>query len=124
MSAGNQETERLWVEFADQLGGFLRSRIADDSVVEDLRQDLFLKLHQRVRAGDSIRDLRAWLYRIARNAIIDHYRTRKSMMEMDESILIEEQPKNPGQEPLMAFFRRMIHNLPVSYREAVLFGRD
>lgn len=122
MSSANQEMERLWGEFAEQLGGFLRSRIADASVVEDLRQDVFLKLQERIRAGDSIRDFRAWLYRIARNAIIDHYRARKSMVEMDETSLIEELPKSPEMEPLMASFRRMIHTLPDGYREAVLLA--
>jgi len=71
MNVPTQETERLWGEFADQLGGFLRSRIADPAVAEDLRQDVFLKLQQRIRTDDSIRDHRAWLYRLARKSVPD-----------------------------------------------------
>jgi len=122
MNVPTQETERLWGEFADQLGGFFRSRMADPAVAEDLRQDVFLKLQQRIRTDDSIRDHRAWLYRLARNAIIDYYRTRKSVVEIYETILVEDQINKPDLEILMASFRRMIHTLPDGYREAVLLA--
>ncbi len=122
MNTTPQETERLWGEFAGQLGGFLRSRIADATVAEDIRQDVFLKLQQRIRADDSIENLRAWLYRTARNAAIDHYRTRKPVVEIEETMLVDEQTSTPELEPLMASFRRMIHALPDGYREAVILA--
>lgn len=122
MTAPDKEVEHLWSEFADQLGGFLRSRVGDAAVAEDIRQDVFLKLQQRIRAGDNIRDLRAWLFRAARNATIDHYRTRKATVDIQTLTLIEAQPQAPDIESLLASFRRMIHALPLGYREAVLLA--
>ena len=122
MNMAAQETERLWREFADQLGGFLRGRVGDAAVADDIRQDVFLKLQQRIRAGDSIENIRAWLYRTARNAIIDHYRTRKTTVVIEEAALIDDQAGDSELAPLMASFRRMIHVLPDGYREAVLLA--
>lgn len=122
MKPPRENVERLWSEFADQLGNFLRSRVRDVSVAEDIRQDVFLRLQRRIQAGDSIRDLRMWLYRAARNATIDHYRTRKTTVELRNISLVEDQSDPPDLEPLLASFRRMIHALPDGYREAVLLA--
>ncbi|MDX2080816.1 MAG: sigma-70 family RNA polymerase sigma factor [Terrimicrobiaceae bacterium] len=118
-----KETERLWGEFADQLGGFLRARVANETEAEDLRQDVFLKLQKQLQAEHTIHDLGPWLYRTARNAVIDHYRTRKPGEPLDESLPEEAtQGAAPDLAPLMASFRRMIHALPDGYREAVILA--
>ncbi|MDK3159580.1 sigma-70 family RNA polymerase sigma factor [Kamptonema cortianum] len=122
MTTPTQETERLWSEFADQLGGFLRSRVNSASEADDLRQEVFLKLQKQLETGNSVHDLNAWLYRTARNAIIDRYRTHKPTVEIEESSLISFPPSDPDLAPLMASFRRMIHSLPDGYRDAVLLA--
>ncbi|MGF1677731.1 MAG: RNA polymerase sigma factor SigZ [Candidatus Methylacidiphilales bacterium] len=124
MNTATHEMERLWGEFADQLGGFLRSRVGSDAEAEDLRQEVFMKLQKQLEEGHTIQDLGAWLYRSARNAVIDHYRMRKSSEPVDESLPEDESDRHndPDLAPLMASFRRMIHALPDGYREAVLLA--
>lgn len=125
MSASTHESERLWEEFADQLGGFLRARVRSEAEAEDLRQEVFLKLQKQLDANRSIRDLGAWLYRSARNAVIDHYRKRKPSEEIVEALSYTtdgSDRKDPDIAPLMASFRRMIHALPDGYREAVILA--
>ncbi len=122
MNSSTKETERLWEEFADQLGGFLRARVGSEAVAEDLRQEVFLKLQRQLEANRTIHDLGAWLYRAARNAVIDHYRTRKKSEQVDESMAGDGPSSDPDLAPLMASFRRMIHALPDGYREAVILA--
>ncbi len=117
-----QETERLWKEFADELGGFLRARVGSEVEAEDLRQEVFLKLQNHLEANHTIHDLGAWLYRSARNAVIDHYRTRKASEPIDDALPGESDQGDPDMAPLMASFRRMIHALPDGYREAVILA--
>ena len=123
MTAATLETERLWGEFADQLGGFLRARVGSEAEAEDLRQDVFLKLQKQLETERAIHDLGAWLYRTARNAVIDHYRRRKQGQPLDD-ILPDGgfNREDPDIAPLMASFRRMIHALPDGYREAVILA--
>lgn len=121
--AATKETERLWGEFAAQLGGFLRARVGTEAEAEDLRQEVFLKLQRQLEAGHTIHDWGAWLYRTARNAVTDHYRTRKPGEPLDESLPEEAKAgADADLAPLMASFRRMIHALPDGYREAVLLA--
>lgn len=122
MSTATQETERLWGEFAEQLGGFLRARVGSETEAEDLRQEVFLKLQKQLEQGGTIQDLGAWLFRAARNAVIDHYRTRKKGEPMEEGLPDETESRDPDVEGLLASFRRMIHALPDGYREAVLLA--
>lgn len=62
--------------------------------------------------------LQGWLHLVARNAIIDHLRTRKETTVLPESLPAEPPPHDADVEELKAAFRRMIHTLPKPYREA------
>src|SRR5215212_10219125 len=64
------------------LRGFIRKRIADPQAADDVAQEVLLRLHRSLgdlRAEDR---LDAFAYRIARNAIIDHYRAGAGAKEI------------------------------------------
>ena len=64
----------MWSAYRDELLAFTRRRLHDDEAAEDLVQDVLMKGYsERERLRDRAR-LRAWLYQVTRNAIIDHYR--------------------------------------------------
>jgi RNA polymerase sigma-70 factor (ECF subfamily) len=67
-------TETSWTELADPLRRFLRSRVGDSDVAEDLLQEVFLRLHERRDRIDELERIDAWLFRVARNVAIDHQR--------------------------------------------------
>lgn len=112
--------ENIWNEFAEKLGQFIRSRVADPATAEDIRQNVFVKIHRRL---DKLKDpakLESWVYQIARNAVIDHYRTGKPTLEWTETMPVDNEVAAPELDELKAAFRRMIHGLPQPYREAVI----
>ncbi len=57
---------------------------------------------------------------IARNATIDHYRTRKETVEVPNSSPVETDSQDGEVEELKGALPRMIYSLPESYREAVV----
>ena len=72
---------RLWADLHARLRGFVGRRIGDPHAADDVAQEVLLRLHRNLgelRAEDR---LDAFAYRIARNAIIDHYRSRASAKE-------------------------------------------
>jgi RNA polymerase sigma-70 factor (ECF subfamily) len=116
----NATLEHIWHEFAARLGQFIRARVSDPATAEDILQDVFVKIQVRL---DQLKDparLQSWIYLIARNAIIDHYRTRKETVEVSESITTDHEPESGEMEELKASFRRMIYSLPEPYREALV----
>ena len=117
------QTGRAWNEFAGQLERFIRARVENETAAEDIRQDVFLKLQRHLAAGRSIRDIGPWLFRTARNAIIDHYRRRKPSEAIEEDLATDEHRRpDPAREPLIASFRGMVRSLPDGYREAVVLA--
>jgi RNA polymerase sigma-70 factor (ECF subfamily) len=112
--------EHIWHEFADRLRQFIRRRVGDPHTVEDLLQDVFVKIQGRLDQLPDPAKLESWIYLIARNAIIDHYRTRKETVEVPDTLPAEPDAQDGDVEELKAAFRRMIFSLPEPYREALV----
>lgn len=74
--------------YTDELTRFLRSRLSDPMAVEDLLQELWYRWTRTVQQ-QSLQDERAWLYRVARHLIIDHYR-RSAPLWLEEWLLDDE----------------------------------
>jgi RNA polymerase sigma-70 factor (ECF subfamily) len=117
-----QALEKIWIEFADQLRAFIRRRMADDAEAEDILQDVFLKLARRRDQLPAPEKLPGWIFLLARNAIIDRYRTRKTNVPVPETLALEGSATSGELEGLCAAFRRMIRNLPEPYREAIVLA--
>ena len=66
----------LWHEFAKPLRQFLRSRVSREADADDLLQEVFVRIHKRLPDLREPAKLQGWVYRIARNVVIDHYRAR------------------------------------------------
>lgn len=71
-----------WTAHEQELLHFLRSRLESPDEVDDLLQELFIRLLQQGNDFCAVRQPRAWLYRVARNALIDRQRTKKSFVEL------------------------------------------
>ena len=61
-----------------RLRNFIRKRVADPSDVEDILQDVFYKLVEANRLLMPINHVTGWLFRVARNRIIDLFRKTKT----------------------------------------------
>lgn len=84
--AGNQEMfARLYETYLNRIYRYIYFRVADNEVAEDITSQVFLKVWEKLptyKSGQS--PFIAWLYRIAHNAVIDHYRTRKALISLDD----------------------------------------
>src|SRR5690606_13954622 len=70
-----------WQELHGDLRAFVARRVRNEADVDDLVQRVLLQI---VKGLDSLRDtgrLHAWVYRMARNVIIDYYRATGSRRE-------------------------------------------
>ncbi|MBO6517891.1 MAG: RNA polymerase sigma factor SigZ [Bacteroidia bacterium] len=110
-------TEDIWTKFQSRLKGFIRSRVNDEQLAEDLLQDVFVKIHLKQNALKDKERLEAWLYQITRNTIIDYFRKEKSSaLKEFEQILPEESNLNEEYLPCMHPF---IDKLPDIYQDVL-----
>jgi len=59
------------------LRNFIRKQVLDESDVEDILQEVFYELVQAYRLMQPLERVGAWLFRVARNRIIDRFRRRR-----------------------------------------------
>ena len=60
-----------------RLGRFIRQRVPDPGEAEDILQDVFFDLVEAWRLPEPIEQVGAWLFRVARNRIVDRFRKRR-----------------------------------------------
>ncbi|MDL2223688.1 RNA polymerase sigma factor [Bacteroidales bacterium OttesenSCG-928-M06] len=90
----HSDIEKLFVEYQPRLRSFIQKRVSNKEDAEDILQDVF---YQLTRALDNtlnpIEEIAAWLYRVARNTIINKYKKKEEeelpilTYEEDESVL-------------------------------------
>jgi RNA polymerase sigma factor (sigma-70 family) len=61
-----------------RLREFIRKRVSEPGDAEDILQDVFYELVETYRMMKPVEQVTAWLFRIARNRIIDLFRKRRS----------------------------------------------
>src|SRR5208337_4116198 len=60
-----------------RLRNFIRKQVVDEGDAEDILQEVFYELVQAYRLVKPIEQVGAWLFRVARNRIIDRFRKRR-----------------------------------------------
>ena len=116
-------TEYIWEAFHTPLHGFIRKRVPDEMVAEDLLQEVFLKIHQHGDTLQDVKKLESWIYQITRNAIIDFYRTARPTSSLDTSEALdlpEELPDDDIVSELLPCVQAMVNNLPEQDRQALV----
>jgi RNA polymerase sigma-70 factor, ECF subfamily len=114
-------TESVWQAFHEPLGQFIRRQARDESAAEDILQDVFVKIHTHIDSLKDERKLQGWLYRIARNAIYDYYRSQRPTAELSETLdLLEELPEDDMERELLPCLAEMVQRLPDDYRQALI----
>jgi RNA polymerase sigma-70 factor (ECF subfamily) len=124
--------EELWRTLNTRLAAFVARRIGNPHAAEDVAQEVLLRLH---RTLGELRDddrLDAFAYRVARNAIIDHYRSTAAAKELPAApdALVERIDANggigeesdalAGTQELARCLEPLVRRLPDRYREALV----
>lgn len=113
--------EHLWSEWNTNLKQFILKRVSDESLADDVLQEVFFKIHSRIHTLKDIRKLQGWIFQITRNTIIDHYRRKKTMAQLPESLGEFDSEDSSGiMEKLTPCIEAMVEELPEKYRQAVI----
>jgi RNA polymerase sigma factor (sigma-70 family) len=89
-----EQDQRITAAIAQEHGrlrNFIRKRVADDSDVEDILQDVFYELVAASRLMKPIEEVSAWMFRVARNRIIDRFRKKRPAASISDSLVTEDQ---------------------------------
>jgi RNA polymerase sigma factor (sigma-70 family) len=98
------------------LRAFIRKRVVDPSDAEDILQEVFYELVEAYRMMKPIEQVTAWMFRVARNRIIDLFRKRSreapasgtSVNEEGEELSLAELLPSPDAGPDAAYARTVL----------------
>ncbi len=80
----------LYDRYAPRMYAYLYRRVSDAALAEDLTGELFLRVLRAIQNQQTWRDsFVAWLYRIAHNLVVDHYRRQPAQpaLSLDEALV-------------------------------------
>src|SRR6185369_11476992 len=77
MAEQNRSLTETVARESGRLGSFIRQRVPDPGDAEDILQDVFFELVEAWRLPEPIEQVGAWLFRVARNRIVDRFRKRR-----------------------------------------------
>jgi RNA polymerase sigma-70 factor (ECF subfamily) len=113
--------ETVWDRLSTQLRSFIRARVSDEDAAEDILQEVFVRIHAKTGTLRDIGKLESWVYQITRNAIIDYYRSRRTTVELPETLgSWEDAYEEDVSAQLAVDVREMVEALPEPYRQALM----
>ncbi len=99
MTINRQTTEKLYRDLRQGLHTFVSRRVSSKEDAEDIVQDVFARIHTNSEQLEHVKSVSGWIYRVTRNAISDHHRSRgaaarliKKLTHEPEAIAAETEP--------------------------------
>lgn len=115
-------SQHTWQTLESKLRPFIARRVRHQADVDDILQDVFVRVLRGLPTLRNRERFGPWVYQIARSTIIDHYRasgrapTRVTELELEAEL---EEPENPVASEVAEYARIFLDLLPSPYREAL-----
>ena len=113
-------TEDIWLNFGNKLKSFIKSKVQNETIAEDILQETFIKIHSNIDKLEDNTKIQAWVYQITRNVIADHFRKTKKTIDKSPDFLTDDEEY--AEEFMTESIRDMVEmmdNLPPEYCEAL-----
>ncbi|ABD71341.1 sigma-24 (FecI-like) [Rhodoferax ferrireducens T118] len=107
-----------WTAHENELRGWLRRRVGNAALADDLLQDLFLKALRQGERFCAIENARAWLFEVARNTLADHMRVAHPMVALPDDLVAPVEDDDTV-DTLTACLPRVLSELSPDDREAI-----
>jgi len=128
MNRNQKKFTKIYDEYVDSIYRFVFIKVNSNQIAEDLTSEVFLKSWEKFKQkqGDSIENPRAYLYKIARNKIIDFYRERGKTtiisIEQERIVLKSDENLEENQEKDMnlAKIQKALTNLNSDYQDVII----
>ncbi|UCE63718.1 MAG: RNA polymerase sigma factor SigZ [Nitrospirota bacterium] len=129
------EVNQIWMQVQSRLRDFIARRVPKDTDVDDILQEVGLRMHRSLNGLKDPGRIISWVFQITRNVISDFYRSPKHRREIaagsaadleasysiPHSSLISESPESQSiRKELAACLLPMIKQLPDRYGEALM----
>jgi RNA polymerase sigma-70 factor (ECF subfamily) len=113
------DTTDIYRDFDAGLRRFLGRRLSDPAAVEDVLQETYLRIHRWAHDLREPGRLQGWVYRVAHNALVDHYRRQRETVELTDAVPVEPEDENQAQRSLAGSMQDLLRCLPEKHGQAL-----
>lgn len=115
--------DEVWKSYRQELHRFVASRVGGGDVSEDLVHEVLVRAWTRHDQLSDPDKLRAWLYSITRNVIIDYYRAQRPHDPLPDDLPDAADENAPtAEQQLASCLAPLIRQLPEEYAQALLLS--
>ena len=114
----------LYNAYVEKIYKYIYYKVGDATDAEDLSEQVFLKAWEAIgRYTWCGYPFSSWLYRLAHNLVVDHYRTRRDSVPLQDVLATSREPEDP-QDALMqtldaAELKEAIYQLTEDQRQVI-----
>ena len=113
-------TNQVWEQYSEDLKKFINSKVKNKTIADDILQESFIKIHTKLHTLKDITKLKSWIFSIARNAVMDYFKSNNKTVEIanfeSETDLLKD--KHTEKDCL----RGILQNLPKKYRDPIFLS--
>jgi RNA polymerase sigma-70 factor (ECF subfamily) len=113
-------TKQVWTSYSEDLKRFIISKVKDITIADDILQDTFIKIHTKLHTLKDITKLKPWCFTVARNSILDHWKSTNKTFEIANFEADTEITENLHTEK--DCLRGILKNLPEKYRDPIFLS--
>ena len=113
-------TNQVWKKYSEDLKRFIISKVKNTSIADDILQDTFIKIHTKLHTLKDITKLKPWIFTIARNSILDYWKSTNKTFEIANFESEIEIAENVHTEK--DCLRGILQNLPKKYRDPLFLS--
>ena len=117
MTERDRQISEIIAEQRSRLRNFIRKRVPNEADAEDLLQEVFFEVIEAYRLMEPVQQWGAWMFKVARNRIIDLFRKKRlvtfgndrvAVSEEGETLRLEDVLPSPDAGPAEAYARTVL----------------
>lgn len=115
-------TKQVWSTYSLDVRKFIMSKVKDVSATDDVLQDTFIKVHTKLHTLKDKDKLKSWVFTIARNSIIDYFKTFNLTQKGIDFEIPTEDMDEVHEHTEKDCLNGIIVNLPKKYRDPLFLS--
>lgn len=109
----HDQVVELWLEHKEALNRYVFKLVKDHETAEQITSDVMMKIYSSCCSGRPIKNLRSWLFQIAYNTCMDHFRKSSKIGEL--KLDVPETGEEEMHREISNFIEPLIRLLPEKY---------
>ncbi len=116
-----RDFKKIWIDFNGKVKSFVSSRVKDKAAVDDIVQEIFIKIHRSTGGISDEARIAGWVFAIARNTITDYYRKSKEQtIGLAEDLPADDQTCDSVECDIAEGLYELVLSLPEKYSQVLL----